>query len=292
MTDVRGRELERRAGAGDPMAVRELIQHMAREGLAFFVCDDCGAIVPPLARDRHAYEHAYLSMIEDEAERLEAQNRKAWAAYDKQKDAAAKRAAAYGRLPIALIPPLVPRPPGEGVIGARPVNEPLWHHLMVRSGTRVRFFRDVSEGRSNLPHPGGHLPAASHFYAYGLSLIPDEGADPNAVREIRNHGGVRFLMGGEVSRQGDPTRINNDLPARTAVRPRRFAGKEVMPDPANPDLASLVPMHRLTVRGDPVNLFALQAFAVDLDLPFWVPGDAPVGVLCVIHGLRLHAVTG
>jgi hypothetical protein len=286
VSEITERELERRAMTGDRDSLRGLIASLARRGM-FFQCDECGAFVPPQARDRHTYEHEYHRAIEKEADRIQELNRKHWERYDGRCEEESKRQKRSGGMPFVPLPPAAPRPPATGIVAARPKNEPLYHRLRISTQSTLRFFRDPAQGQTN-SHGQGCLPAGSHFYAYGLSLIPDEGSDPGSVRAIRNSGQVWFLLGGAVSsRDARPSYINNDLPAQAVVSKRCFRAQDVMPDEAFSDL---VPMHRLSVHGKPVEILALECFAVDLILPH-MP-ESSIGITCILHGLRLTGITG
>jgi hypothetical protein len=287
VSETKERELERAATAGDRESLRELIASMARRGM-FFVCEECGAIVPPQARDRHDYEHDYQRSLEAERERIVEANREEWEQYEKTK----AELAAYpngGGMKVVPLPPITP----HAGVGCRPKNEPLWHRRWVTVAPRrkIRFFtdQDATPPQSNL-HYLGSLPAASHFYAYGLSLVLDEGTSEQTARQIRNTGQVWFLLGGAVSSDPMPTKINNDLPARAVVYQRHFLASEVLVEPEKDVFSGLVPMHRLSVEGKPVEIRALECLAVDLNLPGEPIG--PVGITCILHGLRLTGITG
>lgn len=280
MSDALERELERRADAGEPSGTRALIEVLARRGM-FFICDECGAVVPPMARDRHEYEHEYHRHLEAETERIAEGLRQREEAY-RAAAAEAKRLSSKGGTPI------VPLPPPDPGIGARPRNEPLFHRMVItpEDGLVIRFFASAVRGQHSSLGSMVGLPPGSHFYAHGLSLIPDEEAPRESLQGILNEGRVWFLIGGSAANQSPPSCINNDMPARITFSERLFFAKEVMAD----ELAGLVPVHRLSVHGLPVELPALMTFGVTLYLRNPVP--EPIGVLCVLHGLRLTGVTG
>lgn len=292
MSDDKERELERQVAAGDLSGLGRLKAAWARS-LVWRDCPDCDAHVPELAWSRHRYIHEHEALVKRwskrQFEREQAERAERWEAERTAREAEDEAARGRGGQPRQGSTRSMPvvQIPAVGTVGARPRWEPIWHRIEIQPGeTRVRFFNSAA-GTSNMANrQRGYLQAASQFWLYGVSLIPDMGAPASEVQRIYNEGECRILLGGAVANR-QANYILGNYASRTLMPPsREFLADEVMADPSD-DLAERIPIRSLVISKRPIEIVALEAFSFDMD----VQGiQNPVGVMAVFHGLWLKGL--
>ncbi len=287
MTDPKLRRLERET-KGAPEAHARYKATLART-LAWRQCEDCRLNVPEGAWVRHMYEHDYTQLLEDKHEELERQQeeqreRARARSRERERDRAERATRPSGGLRIVPLP-------NPGPVGARPRTEALYWRLEVQEGERdVPFFYFNSQRRgwgdvqTNMDPPGGHLPMTTHFYLYGLSLVPDEGADPGFLQQIWNTSELEFRIGG--SARADT--ILSTHPGRLTLNSRYWLAHEVM---ADPEAAGERPPERMvSIKGLPVELIPLMTFGFLLRIPDGACTKG--GLLLALHGIHLRGLMG
>lgn len=176
------------------------------------------------------------------------------------------------------------------LIPGRPRRAPLWCRVVIEPGYGIAEFlgaRSYLFNESNRPGPSCFLPAETEFHFYGVSLIPDSAADPVEVNRIRDHGVLRFLVGGQIG--SSSSLFAGDFPVRTLVAPSRdWIGEEVLADPENA-LAARYPLADVRISRRPVVLIPLLSFRFDLCLG--QPLTKPTGIMLVCHGVWVYGVT-
>lgn len=272
MSDAETRKLEQQAEQGDMSVLGRLKAAWARSA-SWRECPDCGLRVPEPGWPRHESEHVYAKTVED--------------FYKPESTTHAPQATGTGFSGLRVMPL-----PGADFIGGRPRKEALyWRTEVQETDQIVRFFRDPSgaglrtSSDTNLEGQGGALPVGQHFFMFGLSLVADEGTNESLLCQVYNTSALEFLIGS--------TRLS-ESPGRLTLNRQWFAD-ELLGDPdsqesAQERIAGRCPMCLVTISGLPIEIPSLMAFGFDLQIPGGACASG--GLMLVLHGIRLRALTG
>lgn len=264
MSDKKERELERAAANGDEDAMDRLKREWLRSQV-YRSCSECNADVP----DGVWAEHQ--------------------AAHEKEAEAKANRPSGMRVIPV----------PAPASIGSRPRKNPLYDRVVVPAGgaSHSRFFVGESKPiwETNLGRP--LLPEQSHFYWYGVSLVPDARAHPDDVALIYDTGLLSVSFGntrlldlpGRVVMDDMPT-IQTQDGEEEQQRVAWEAQSVLNPDPRFTRLRNEGPVRDLTLSGRPIEIHALQDVRIELDVEPGIQRDT--GVMLVMFGILLRAITG
>ena len=183
----------------------------------------------------------------------------------------------------------IPTPPGFGMgmrvvpipkppTGFMPAKQPLYdRQVLAVNSEQAAFFRsprDPSGYRSNVLGEFGCMPAAHHYYLYGITLIPDAATASDDLLKVWNEGVLEFRFA---------SRVHLTIPCR-----------DVMLDPkelpiSEDEISNLAHSDKgvrdLTVSGRPIEIVALEDWSVYLRAP--VNRKDPLGFMCVLYGILL-----